>query len=86
MKLYTHFENPQNCVLHHLEIAVPKTKEIPHDFLLITTRNFISFLIDRWNSHILFFNTPRNVLNLLVWTFSGIAQLAMPKKLLIMIW
>ena len=82
---HTHLEIPQNFVWHHLQFQgqKPRSMEIPHEFFSITPRNSTSFLIDPWNFHILFFkhSWKFHVFNPHVWVFSGIAQLARPKKL-----
>ena len=52
--------------------------EIPHDFFLIIPGNATPFLVDPWNFHIQFFNTPGNSMSSTpyVWIFSGIAQVS----------
>ena len=48
-------------VLHPLKILRLKTKiliEVPHDFFLITPKNFTLFLINPWKMHLIFLQDP----------------------------
>ena len=82
---YTPGNSTKFC-LTPLAISRPKTKihGDSSEFFSITPRNSTPFLINPWNFHTLFFKYPWkfHVFSSHVWVFSGIAQLAIPKKLI----